>query len=885
MPVPTTCDAFIELVIASKLADRAALTSALKGQPDFPAPQKLAVFLVKKGLLTKWQAEQILQGYTQLSLGKYQILGLLGRGGMGAVYLGEHTAMRRRVAIKVLPGSKSKDTALVQRFFREARAVAALNHPNIVQAHDIDSQGKTHYLVMEHVEGMTLQDLLGKSGPLAIERAAHYTRQAAEGLQHAFEAGLVHRDIKPANLLLNKNGVIKILDMGLALFFQDEKDGLTQQLEPSAVLGTLDYLAPEQSVDSHAVDIRADIYSLGATFYCLLAGRAPFSGTLAQKLVSLNMQEPPPIRQVRPDVPEELAAVLARMMAKQPADRYEKPADVARALAPWASRYQAGAEDTVQAEESGGRSTSVVLNSSATTEMSLRRPTGINAPQAAGESKGDGPTQVLTEQRSPRNSPRSWRWVIVGGAAAVLLFLVGVGALIALGSRSGTAKVATNDAVVPPKTPNTTVNPPPKETWDPRLQAHFPLDGDVADVSMQRHRLFLNNSAFLAPGRGGKILQVNGKNQYAATEGPIIDTSRPFAVAAWVNAQGKRWSCVLGQDGERISSFLLQERGDNRHLCLCIYDSEDAKSEVARVDSREPALEQVWYHVVGVFTGTQAKIYLNGRLRETKDVKACFKAGGPFVLGASKAGGGRFSYFEGQISDVRIFGAALDDAEVLQLYGRCAGLSGAALEPLPAGWTAQDLQKLPARGQTYFDAVNDQFSIFGGGEQFGGATDQCHFAHAHWQGDGEMVARVRSAPVKAEGADLVAAGTAGLMCRDQLTPTAPMAAVLVSANSVSFQYRRADKAEAEQKTVSGVKPVWLKLVRQGSRVSGYYSVSPQLPATAGEWKQVGATQEIALSAPKVPAGLAITALGKGRAWAAFSQVTFTPSGAGVRASK
>jgi hypothetical protein len=277
---------------------------------------------------------------------------------------------------------------------------------------------------------------------------------------------------------------------------------------------------------------------------------------------------------------------------------------------------------------------------------------------------------------------------------------------------------------------------------------------------------------------------------------------------------------------------------------------------------------------VCVFTGGQAKIYLNGRLRDTKKVEGCFKAGGPFVLGASKAGGNRFGHFEGQISDVRVFAAALDDAEVLQLYGRCASLSGAALEPLPAGWTTLDLQKPPQAGQTLFDAASNQFSVWGAGDNIGGPGDQCHFAHTPWQGDGEIIVNVRAGPFKAEGADLVASGTAGLMCRDQLTPTAAMAALLVSDNAVSFHYRRTDKAGAEKTSVEGVKPVWLRLVRQGSRVSGYYSAAPQRPTTAADWKPVGATQDIALSAPAAHAGLSISALGKGRAWAAFSHVTF-----------
>ena len=223
--------------------------------------------LVRDGLLTHFQAEQFLQGkWRRFTIGKYKVLETLGAGGMGSVYLCEHKLMRRRVAVKVLPAAKAEDPAALERFYREARAVAALDHPNIVRAYDIDQDENLHFLVMEYVDGASLQEIVKKSGPLDVLRACHYIRQAAVGLQHAHEAGLVHRDIKPGNILVDRTGTVKILDMGLARFFHDEEDMLTKKYDEN-VLGTADYLAPEQALDSHGVDIRADIYSLGATFY------------------------------------------------------------------------------------------------------------------------------------------------------------------------------------------------------------------------------------------------------------------------------------------------------------------------------------------------------------------------------------------------------------------------------------------------------------------------------------------------------------------------------------------------------------------------------------------------------------------------------------------
>jgi serine/threonine protein kinase len=340
MPVPTTTDQFLELVNKSGLLDRQRLQAHLQRCRDSGAlpeePQALADLLVRDGFLTRFQAGQLLQGKWRnfILSGKYKILGPLGSGGMGYVFLCEHQIMRRRVAIKVLPLS-SDDQASLERFHREARAVAQLKHNNIVGGYDIDQDGKRHFLVMEYIDGSTLKTIVKERGPLDPLRAAHYIRQAALGLQHAHEAGLVHRDIKPSNLVLDRTGTVKILDLGLARFFHDETDDLSKRYSDSPI-GTMDYMAPEQALNSHEADIRADIYSLGATYYFLLAGHGPFQdGNALQKLIRHQLQPPRPIRAIRPDVPEGLAAVLDRMMAKEPAARYQTPAEIAEALAPW----------------------------------------------------------------------------------------------------------------------------------------------------------------------------------------------------------------------------------------------------------------------------------------------------------------------------------------------------------------------------------------------------------------------------------------------------------------------------------------------------------------------------------------------------------------------
>lgn len=341
MPTPINIDEFLELVRKSAVVDEKRLTAyldKLRATAALPAePTQLARQMVQDGLLTYFQADQLLAGkWKRFTIGKYKVLERLGAGGMGSVYLCEHKLMRRRVAVKVLPTAKAEDPSSLERFYREARAVAALDHPNIVRAYDIDQDDKLHFLVMEHVDGASLQEIIKKTTFMDVLRAAHYMRQAALGLQHAHEtAALVHRDIKPGNILVDRNGIVKVLDMGLARFFLDEEDVLTKKYDEN-VLGTADYLAPEQALDSHGVDIRADIYSLGATFYFCLTGKTPFAeGTVAQKLIWHQTRQPKPIRSLRPEVPEDLVAVIDKMMAKDPGQRYQTPQAVAEALAPF----------------------------------------------------------------------------------------------------------------------------------------------------------------------------------------------------------------------------------------------------------------------------------------------------------------------------------------------------------------------------------------------------------------------------------------------------------------------------------------------------------------------------------------------------------------------
>ena len=274
---------------------------------------------------------------------RYRILGLVGLGGMGAVYKAEHRMMERLVALKVISRQFTANPQAVERFRREVKAAARLAHANIVTAHDAEQAGELHFLVMEFVDGVGLDRLVARQGTPTISQACGLIRPAAIGLQHAHEKGMVHRDIQPANLMVTRKGLVKILDFGLARLAELVATDL-QQIQPGEaapadataagmILGTPDYIAPEQAADSRQADIRADIYSLGCTFYFLLTGEPPFpKGTVMQKLAAHMHETPPPLALKRSDVPADVSAIVLRMMAKKPEDRYQTPAEVAKDL-------------------------------------------------------------------------------------------------------------------------------------------------------------------------------------------------------------------------------------------------------------------------------------------------------------------------------------------------------------------------------------------------------------------------------------------------------------------------------------------------------------------------------------------------------------------------
>lgn len=326
-------DQFVRQLEDSQIVSGETLKDFLPPRGSPADAEGLARELVRQKHLTGFQAQSILHGKAKLLvLGNYVLLEKIGAGGMGQVFKARHRRMDRIVAVKVLPPQVMKQKDVIARFEREVKAAARISHPNIVAAYDADCAGGVHFLVMEYVEGSDLAALVKKDGPLSVEQAVDFLLQAARGLAAAHADGIVHRDIKPGNLLLDRKGVVKILDMGLARIRGDVA-GQAELTATGAIMGTVDYMAPEQALSTKSADARADIYSLGCSLFYLLTGKAMYDGeTLTEKLLAHQNQPVPSLRSVRPEVPELLEAVFERMAAKKTADRYQSMTEVSAAL-------------------------------------------------------------------------------------------------------------------------------------------------------------------------------------------------------------------------------------------------------------------------------------------------------------------------------------------------------------------------------------------------------------------------------------------------------------------------------------------------------------------------------------------------------------------------
>jgi serine/threonine protein kinase len=355
---------FIEVLRRSGLVEMAKLDEVLvsiESESDtdqLEDPAYIADQLVRRYILTAWQSRQLLRGrYKGFFLRQYKILGHLGSGGMSSVFLAEHILMQRRVAIKVLPRKRLEKAIYLERFIREAQAIAALDHPNIIRAYDFDHEGDIHYIIMEYFPGDNLQTIVDRDKKVPFPRIVNILRQTADALVHAHAIGVVHRDVKPSNILINPQGEVKVLDLGLALLDEQVYEGRITHIQEDTILGTADYLAPEQALDSHKVDARADIYALGGVLYFCLTGHPPFpEGSVSKRLLDHQQSEPSDILIDRPDTPGDLIALCKKMMSKNPEYRQQSAKEVVHNFEDWLVRNgYAEAEEFVETGSGTGK--------------------------------------------------------------------------------------------------------------------------------------------------------------------------------------------------------------------------------------------------------------------------------------------------------------------------------------------------------------------------------------------------------------------------------------------------------------------------------------------------------------------------------------------------
>ncbi len=358
----TDVDRFLQMVRSSGLVPAksldqvvAELTQAAGGPLQDSRP--LGKRLVDRQLITPWQNWHLLRGrFRGFFLGRYRLLSFLGSGGMSRVYLAEHQFLKRLVALKLLTPN-SRDPGRLRRFHRESQASAALNHTNVRRVYDFDKEGAFYYLALEYIDGPDLARLVSEHGPLAFDQAADYIAQAADALAHVHSRQMVHRDVKPSNLMVDRQGTVKLLDLGVVRRLDDRDPSLTAD-SGVQLIGTVDYMPPEQFLDGHNVAPSADLYSLGCTLYYLLTGQAPFGrGTQTQRILRHQTEEPPAVYVHRPTTPHHLAVLCHRLLAKNPTDRPATALEVRDSLWDWLDQRHSSLELSQQSYPPAGPST------------------------------------------------------------------------------------------------------------------------------------------------------------------------------------------------------------------------------------------------------------------------------------------------------------------------------------------------------------------------------------------------------------------------------------------------------------------------------------------------------------------------------------------------
>ena len=550
---------------------------------------------------------------------EYELREKIGQGGMGCVFRASHTMLDRPVAIKLLPAERTGDEQFISRFRREMKAVGKLRHPNIGQ------ERGHHFLVMELVDGLDVAEIQKHAGALSVPNACEIVRHAAVGLQHAYEHGMVHRDVKPSNLLLDRCGQIKVLDLGLALLHESDMSAHDHLTGTGQIMGTLDYMAPEQAVDTHSVDIRADIYSLGCTLYSLLTGAPPFSGpqfaSPARKLAAHMQKQIPAIEQQRNDIPPELSSILQRMLARDPADRFDTPGNVAETLLPFVSEADLPSL-LIDAENTS--------SPSAGTDFRLRE-TSVASPAAMADTMAVPMQPRLSAQlRDPSVSlhldeaapdPQKEKRHAHGKKSAVqaLVLTTGLAGLVAC------------------------------SIWLSSDDDKDGSDGNTPTVPESEAA----ESAADRTGRPAFALWFDGDGDFVEVPSPLIDGRYPFTIEAWVTPSSAGHNpvigCLNGDGGALLRIY-------DRHWAI-VFRDEDWQSNY---ESGVPVRIGQRAHVAMVYDKVEVRQYVDGKLSQT--LRANGEINIPpdlkFRIGAAEQERKLSLFFDGQIDAVRVSRAA-----------------------------------------------------------------------------------------------------------------------------------------------------------------------------------------------------------------------------------
>jgi serine/threonine protein kinase len=460
-----TVDEFLRVVLRSGLLSREQLQEALRGLPreHRDDPQHIADHLIHKGALSRFQATKLLKGTARgLLLGPFQVLAPIGKGGMGSVYLARDQRSEQLLALKILPPKRAREEErLLARFRREMEMSQRVSHPHIAWTCEVGVCQGIYYIAMEYIPGVSLYRLVNEEGPLRVPRAARLFSEIASALEHAHGQGLIHRDLKPSNIMITPHDHAKLLDLGLAVM--QGETGVDREVigGQGYIVGSMDYIAPEQSTDAAGVDPRSDIYGLGCTLYFSLTGRLPFpGGTNREKILRHRTEEPTPIRELNPDVSAGFAAVLRKMMAKKPEQRFATAEALREELLSWcpgekalpldrpndtAFQQAVAVLEAAEPDSSELRTEAVPEGSTATTapepaaedveEMLEAVPVGIPEPSAPRRSRPKAAPFALRDaipKTAPQKKPANIPLTLIGGLVLVAVCLAALAVTLLL---------------------------------------------------------------------------------------------------------------------------------------------------------------------------------------------------------------------------------------------------------------------------------------------------------------------------------------------------------------------------------------------------------------------------------------------------------------------